>query len=123
MAGIRRSIVLVVCLGLAVSAWPESIRVHVYKLSQQYWDVRPGDTLGQIVESLLPADKGKQRLLMRDIIELNPDAFIDGSPHRLRANIRLWLPNALQQRPAQKRTGGNVTVERFDWGSIKRVRP
>lgn len=117
-----RLIILMLCLSLAINAWPESKRVHVYPLSQQYRDVQPGDTLGEIVESLLPADESMRQRLMRDIVELNPDAFIDGSPHRLRAGIRLWLPNAVQ-RPAKSRTGENVTVERFDWGSIKRVRP
>jgi hypothetical protein len=117
-----RSVAFMVCLGWALNACPESIRVHVYPLSQQYWDVRPGDTLSEIVESLLPADMNKQRHLMRTIIELNPDAFIDGDPDRLRANIRLWLPNALQ-RPVERRTGESVTIERYEWGSIKRVIP
>lgn len=118
----KRYLVLVVCLGLVINARPESIRVHVYKLSQQYWDVVAGDTLGEIVESLLPADKSAQQQLMRELVELNPDAFLNGDPDRLRANIRLWLPNAVQ-RPVKPRTGEHVTVERFEWGSIKRVRP
>lgn len=123
MTDIKRSIVLVVCLGMAINAWPESVRVHVYKLSQQYWDVQYGDTLGEIVDSLLPADKSKQQRLMQDIVELNPDAFLDGDPDRLRANVRLWLPNAIQRPVENYYSGENVTIERYDWGSIKRVRP
>lgn len=122
MTKIRRLLVLVICLGLASLAGAESIRVHVYKLSQQYWDVRPGDTLSGIVDSLLPAGDDKQQQLMRDIVELNPGAFLDGDPDRLRANVRLWLPNAVQT-PVKPLTGEHVTVERFKWGSIKRVRP
>ncbi|HEX7026814.1 MAG TPA: hypothetical protein VF268_06205 [Gammaproteobacteria bacterium] len=122
MRNIIPSIAFMVCLGWAFNACAESIRVHVYPLSQQYWDVRPGDTLGQIVESLVPADRNKQRYLMRDIVELNPDAFLDGDPNRLRANVRLWLPNVLQQ-PVERRTGENITIERYEWGSIKRVIP
>lgn len=119
---IKRLMVLVVCLSLANLAAAKSIRVHVYKLSQQYWDVLPGDTLSGIVDSLLPAGNDKQQQLMRDIVELNPGAFLDGDPDRLRANVRLWLPNAVQ-RPVKPRTGEHVTVEHYEWGSIKRVRP
>jgi hypothetical protein len=122
MARIKRLLVFVVCLGLASLAGAESIRVHVYKLSQQYWDVRPGDTLSGIVDLLLPAGNDKQQQLMRDIVELNPGAFLGGDPDRLQANVRLWLPNAVQA-PVKPRTGEHVTVERFEWGSIKRVIP
>lgn len=122
MENVIRSFALIICLGWSINACPESIRVHVYKLSQQYWDVQPGDTLSEIVESLLPVDIGKQRYLMRDIVELNPDAFVNGNPDRLRANIRLWLPNTIQK-PTERRTGENITIEHFEWGSIKRVRP
>lgn len=119
---LSRFIAFIFCLVWATCACPESIRVHVYPLSQQYWDVRPGDTLSEIVEALIPADMSKQRHLMSDILELNPDAFLDGNPNHLRANVRLWLPNILQ-RPIENRTGKNVTIERYEWGSIKRVRP
>lgn len=122
MVHLRRLLVFVVCLGVANLAGAESIRVHVYKLSQQYWDVRSGDTLSGIVDSLLPAGNDKQQQLMRDIVELNPGAFRDGDPDRLLANVRLWLPNAVQT-PVNPHTGEHVTVERYEWGSIKRVIP
>lgn len=122
MRNVTRIIAFSFCLVWSIHACPESIRVHVYGLSQHYWDVRPGDTLSEIVESLLPADKGNQQRLMADIVELNPDAFPDGNPDSLRANIRLWLPNALQT-PVKNRIGENVTIERYEWGSIKRVVP
>jgi Tfp pilus assembly protein FimV len=98
--------------------------VFVYKLSQQYWDVRAGDTLGKIVKVLLPTDRAQQNRLMRDIVELNPDAFINGDPNRVLANTRLWLPNAVQT-PVSAETGGdaNSKIEKFSWGSVKRIDP
>ncbi len=97
-----------------------SKQVHVYQLSQQYWDVRRGDSLSFIAATLLPAAPRQQQALMRDILELNPDAFIGGNPNRLRANTRLWLPNFVQT-PVRTRADRDSRVERYSWGSIKRI--
>ncbi|HEY3486541.1 MAG TPA: hypothetical protein VGL10_00610, partial [Gammaproteobacteria bacterium] len=98
----------------------ESKRVYVYPIKQQYWDVRPGDTLAGIASILLPADPQLQSKLAHDIFELNPDAFIDHNPNRVILNQRLWLPNTVT-RPAQSRE--NIQIQEYDWGYIKQITP
>jgi hypothetical protein len=55
----------------------ESKRIEVYSLSQNYWDTRYGDTLGDIVHHLLPNNPAKREALKQDIVHLNPQAFIN----------------------------------------------
>ena len=100
-------------------AWAESKRIEVYPLSQQYWDVKTGDTLGEIVDALMPRNRYLKVKLMRDIMAMNPEVFPDGSPHLMLANKRLWLPNAVQQRDPVPDNYGFI-VESYQWGSIRR---
>jgi Tfp pilus assembly protein FimV len=99
-----------------VQALAESKRVHVYPLTQQYWDVQTGETLSDIAAALLPGASQHRQRLINDIAELNPDAFIGGDPDRLLANQRLWLPNTIT-RPASQQ---NAEIQEFTWGYIKR---
>jgi Tfp pilus assembly protein FimV len=108
--------VLLLC-AQAVTA--DSTRIEVYPISQNYYDAIEGDALGEIVARLLPDTPNLREHLMREIVDLNPDAFIAGDPNRLLANTRLWLPNALEQPTAEsKSTSGSV--ENYSWGSIRR---
>ena len=100
-------------------AWSESKRIEFYPLSKSYWDVQQGDTLGEIVNTLMPKNRYLQQKLMRDILSLNPDAFPDGNPHLLLANRRLWLPNAVKP-PASPADSQDYRVETYQWGSIRR---
>ena len=110
---------LLLALGIASPALADSKRIEVYPLSQNYWDTKPGETLGEIAAQLLPHNSNLQQKLMTDIINLNPDAFLDGNPDFMRANVRLWLPNNLPQTKSE--TDPDYTqVETFSWGSIKR---
>jgi Tfp pilus assembly protein FimV len=95
-----------------------SKRVEVYSLTREYWDVRPGDTLSGIAAELLPGNVRHQQQLQRDLVRLNPHAFIDGDPALLIARQRLWLPNAVT-RPVQS-SQPNAEIERLGWGYIKR---
>jgi Tfp pilus assembly protein FimV len=97
----------------------ESKRVQVYQLSQQTWDVRPGDTLSGIAAALLPGAYRQQQALMQDIIEINPHAFIDSNPDLLRAYARLILPDELQTYSVPSE-GSTTHVQQFSWGSIQR---
>jgi len=111
---------LVLTLLIASSpAWADSRRIEVYPLSQNYWDVQQGDTLGEIVNTLMPKNRYLQQKLMRDILSLNPDVFPGGNPHLMLANRRLWLPNALKKPEAAAGSGGD-TIETYQWGSIRR---
>jgi Tfp pilus assembly protein FimV len=104
---------------VTIPAWAESTRIEVYPLSQSYWDIKPGDTLGGIVNTLIPDNTYLQEKLVRDILSLNPDVFPDGNPHRMLANKRLWLPNAVKQ-PVSTSDTSDYTIETFQWGSIKK---
>jgi hypothetical protein len=97
----------------------ESTRIEVYPLSQNYWDIKTGDTLGEIVNTLLPDNLYLQNKLLHDILSLNPDVFPDGNPDYMLANRRLWLPNAVKP-PTDTAKPSSYTIETFQWGSIKK---
>lgn len=96
-----------------------SKRIEVYAISQSFWDVTPGETLGDIVKQLLPDNPALRATLLNDIVKLNPDAFSQSNPDNLKANVRLWLPdNASAMRsPVDK---SKYDVKSFSWGQIYR---
>ncbi len=100
-------------------AWAESTRIEVYPLSQNYWDIKTGDTLGEIVNTLIPDNPYLQEKLVHDILSLNPDVFPGGNPNHMLANRRLWLPNAVKQ-PGDETNASDFIIETFQWGSIKK---
>ena len=105
----------------AGSEQQNSTRIEVYSLSQNYWDTQYSDTLGGIVLHLLPNNPAKHQALIQDIVQLNPDAFINGNPDQLLANKRLWLPGYMKQADT-KTDPSSTTVERYSWGNIKRAK-
>lgn len=123
-----KTITLVICCSLVAShagyATGEqqiSKRIEIYALSQNHWDIQPGDTLGSIVQHLLPNNPTKHAALKKDIVHLNPQAFINANPELLLAGKRLHLPGYMK--PADSIANPTKTqVERFSWGNIKRAR-
>jgi Tfp pilus assembly protein FimV len=103
----------------AYAAQEKSRRIEVYSLSQNYWDVQYGDTLGNIVHHLLPNNPAKREALQQDILHLNPNAFIAGQPEKLLAGKRLWLPGYMKQADSEV-DPTKETVETYSWGNIKR---
>ncbi|RDH82539.1 MAG: hypothetical protein DIZ80_09645 [endosymbiont of Galathealinum brachiosum] len=106
------------CLPLSAG---QSKRIEVYSISQSFWDVTPGETLGDIVKQLLPENAGLREKLQYQIVELNPDAFSNSNPDNLKANIRLWLPNnapAMQQ----VKDKNKYEVKSFSWGQVNKPR-
>ena len=99
--------------------WAESTRIEVYPLSQNYWDIKTGDTLGEIVNTLIPGNPYLQEKLIRDIVTTNPHVFPDGNPHYMLANKRLWLPNAVKPPDDSINASGHI-IETYQWGSIKK---
>jgi len=95
----------------------QSKRVEVYSISQSYWDVSPGETLGDIVKQLLPDNPGLREKLLNQIVKLNPDAFSLSNPDNLKANVRLWLPN---NAPAMRQIKNKAlfTVKSYSWGQV-----
>ena len=98
-----------------------SKRVEVYAISQSYWDVMPGETLGEIVRQLLPDNPSMRSTLLDEIVQLNPDAFSHSNPDNLKANIRLWLPNSTAALRNQV-DRNNYDVQSFSWGQIYRAK-
>lgn len=96
-----------------------STRIEVYSLSQNYWDTQHGDTLGEIILHLLPHNPAKHEALKKDIVKLNPTAFIAGDAEKLLANKRLWMPGYMKQADT-KVNSATTRVESFSWGNIKR---
>lgn len=94
-------------------------RIEVYSLSQNYWDTQQGDTLRKISLHLLPNNPSKRAALERDIVLLNPQAFINGNPALLLAGKRLWMPGYMKQADT-KANPKTTIVERYSWGNIKR---
>lgn len=92
-------------------------RVEVYSISQNFWDVTPGETLGDIVKQLLPDNPGLREKLLYQIVELNPDAFSQSNPDNLKANVRLWLPN---NAPAMRQIKDKkiFSVKSYSWGQV-----
>jgi hypothetical protein len=97
----------------------ESKRIEIYSLSQNYWDTKSGETLGEIAQQLLPNNPRMQQRLMKDIVALNPNTFPDNNPNRMEANARLWLPGHITT-PDTKVDRSKTSVKSFAWGNIKR---
>lgn len=95
----------------------ESKRIEVYAISQSFWDVRPGESLSEIVLQLLPEYPAMRDKLMHDIVDLNPSAFIQGNPNQLKAHVRLWLPDHINMLRKRK-SSQHYHIQSFDWGQV-----
>ncbi len=98
-----------------------SKRIEVYAISQNFWNVIPGEMLGDIVRQLLPDNPQKRKMLLKEIVRLNPDAFSQSNPDNLKANIRLWLPNNTPIRGSQM-DKSRYETQSFSWGQVHRVK-
>jgi len=110
---------------LTASAQAGSHRIEVYPTSQAlpqtYYDVKSGDTLGGIAQSILPGRAELRASLMRRLVEINPDAFINHNPDQLKAHVRLWLPDEYAG-PGQSASTGQRVIQQFSWGYISKPR-
>ena len=117
------ALVLLCCSFAAVSHAGEhdlsAKRIEVYALTQNVWEIQPGDTLSEISAQLLPNNPAKWASLQQDILLLNPDVFINADPKKMIAGKVLRLPGYMKQ--ADSKTDPKVTiVETYSWGNIKR---
>ena len=99
----------------------EPRRINVYSTSQNLWHTKSGETLNSIAKQLFPNNPGMQQQLMQDIVPLNPHAFQNDDPDKLKAGVRLLLPGEFTQAD-NKVDHSKVQVETFSWGNIKRKR-
>ena len=95
----------------------ESKRVEVYEKGQQYRDVSSGDSLSQICYGLGVTTSSKRVACQQQILENNPDAFVNRDPNRLIVGKRLWLPGSY--RPVSKLDKRKYDIKNFSWGSVK----
>ena len=112
----------VICVSISCivsNAVADSKRVYIFDLPQTHWDVQPGESLSGITAALLPERPEQQSALMQAIVQLNPPAFINNDPNRLRAGARLILPQANYQWLPHSINDGEI--EEYSWGNIRRV--
>jgi len=113
--------VILITLFTPAAFYAESQRIEVYSVNQAYWDVQAGETLGEIIKELLPHNSDKHTALMAEIVQLNPDAFINGDPDALKARARLWLPGHIQGLN-KKVNKDKYTIKEFSWGYIQQAK-
>jgi len=69
-----------------------SIAKEAYNADIRYLYVQRGQTLHNIIRRLYPERKKEWPQLTRDIVRINPHAFVDNDPTKLKAEVRLKLP-------------------------------
>jgi len=80
-----------------------SFATESFNADIRYLHVQKGQTLHNIVSRLYPERVKEWPKLRQDIVKLNPHAFIDNDPTRMKAGVRLELPKRVVVRstPAQ----------------------
>jgi len=101
---------------LLSNAQASSKKVQVYERSQQYWDVKRGDSLSLICLKL-QKNKAVFRNCQQKLFKENPHAFINKDINKLISGKRLWLPGSY--RAASSLDSKKYRVKNFSWGSIK----
>jgi hypothetical protein len=82
-------LILIFIFSLAPSA---SYAAEAYNADIRYLHVQKGQTLHNIVRRLYPNRVKEWPKLTQDIVKLNPHAFIDNDPTKMKAGVRLTLP-------------------------------
>ncbi len=112
-----KTILGIVFFLMSVFVHAESVRVQVYEKGQQFWDVKSGQSLSQICQSLGTANKISRRACQQQILKKNPKAFINNNPNRLIVGKRLWLPGSY--RSVSQIKNDQYHIKSFSWGSVK----
>jgi len=79
-------------------------------IDSRYLYVQPGQTLHNIVSRLYPGQEARWPQLRKEIVHLNPSAFVNGKESGLKAGVRLILPHKDKQH-VLKRVGEVVQVQ------------
>lgn len=72
--------------------------------------VRPGETLAGVLRRTLSHLPIKESVLRAAFVEVNPDAFVNGSVHRLRAGAEMQVPSPEDVRRIMLRDAGSPAV-------------
>lgn len=78
-------------------------------INTRFLYVQPGQTLHNIVSRLYPGQEARWPRLRKEIVHLNPSAFVNGKESGLKAGVRLILPHKDKQH-VLKRVGEVVQV-------------
>ena len=88
-----------------------------YNTAVRYLHVQKGQTLHNIVSRLYPDHPKQWAQIKQDIVRLNPHAFINNDPTKMKAGVRLTLPKKVVVR---SETG--KPVKRKQVGAVSEVR-
>ncbi len=64
------------------------------EISGGYYQVRPGDTLSELIQLIYPNSSISEAMLEQAFISANPHAFRSRNPHWLLAGAKLRIPNS-----------------------------
>lgn len=81
-----------------------------YSADIRYLHVQKGQTLHNIIQRLYPDRAADWPKLTRDIVRLNPHAFINSDPTKMKADVRLTLPQKVVLPAKAKKVGVVVEV-------------
>lgn len=85
----------------AAGATPVPVRQRVV--------VRPGETLDGVLRRTLSHLPIKESVLRAAFVDINPDAFVSGSVHRLRAGAEMQVPSPEDVRRIMLRDAGGTS--------------
>lgn len=96
---------------------------EVYNADVRYLHVQKGQTLHNIVRRLYPERVKEWPKLTQDIIKLNPEAFVDNDPAKMKAGSRLKLPKrvVIRSTPAHPVKLKKVGIVEENDGSVVAV--
>jgi hypothetical protein len=77
----------------------------------RYINIQPGQTLHNVVRRLYPDQKKNWPALRKQIVALNPQAFINGEESSMKAGARLRLPDQEKRQPLGKRVGSVLAAD------------
>jgi hypothetical protein len=96
-----------------------------YNADIRFLHVQKGQTLHNIVKRIYPERRKEWSRLTADIVRLNPHAFVDNDPTKMKAEVRLTLPNIIVIDPVsakplvkfqvgvvQERSGSVIAVDK-----------
>lgn len=105
----------------AANATPASTSPLPAASDAKYGPVQRGQTLGGIVGGLQDGGQDHDEV-MQALVALNPDAFIDGDPNRLRAGAVLRMPQGVQPAADVDKAAGKKIARSVARAEIARSR-
>ena len=104
-----KSLFFIFLFGFALIA---NAAVSDYVSDIRYLHVQKGQTVHNIVKRLYPSKNKQWPNIIKELVRLNPHAFINNDPTRMKADVRLTLPfsNERKKTITEKRVGSVESV-------------